>query len=139
MKLGDIQWLRNANGKAVKVISTWLEYLPQAYSYKIIFIERELKEILASQKKMLDHRGEIPKVNDNELERQFRTHLTAIKPWLVRQPNIEALYINYNALISSPEPFCQRIIEFLGIPLNEQKMLAVPNGGLYRNRFAVEK
>ena len=139
LKEGDIQWLKNANGKAVKVVSTWLEYLPQGYTYKVIFMERELQEILISQKKMLDHRGEEPKADDHDLEQLFRKHLTAIKPWLVRQPNFDSLYVNYNALINEPESVCQRITEFLSIPLNETKMVSVPSTKLYRNRIVVEK
>lgn len=57
LKEGNAAWLKEMNGKGVKVISALLEYLPQDYQYKIIFMERESKETLASQKKMLDHRG----------------------------------------------------------------------------------
>jgi hypothetical protein len=134
LKEGNFEWLNEANGKVVKVISSLLENLPAQYAYKIIFMERELKEVLASQKKMLDHRGEVPKVGDMELEQQFRQHLFALKPWLVRQPNIEVLYVNYNALMSKTELFCARIEEFLDSPLNQQRMLSVPTEKLYRNR-----
>src|SRR5215813_2579369 len=53
---GQNEWLTEAGGKVVKIISALLEYLPKSYHYKIIFMERELKEILASQQKMLSHR-----------------------------------------------------------------------------------
>jgi hypothetical protein len=134
LKEGKFEWLQEANGKVVKVISALLEHLPQQYPYRIIFMERDLKEVLASQKKMLTHRGEVPKADDMELEQQFRQHLSVIRPWLVRQPNIEVLYVNYNALLSKPESFCERIEEFLVAPLNRQKMLSVPTERLYRNR-----
>ncbi len=139
LKDGNSAWLEGAHGKAVKVISALLEYLPQTYQYKIIFMERESQETLASQKKMLDHRGEISKLSDEEMERQFHEHLAAIKPWLVRQPNMEVLYINYNALLAEPEPFCRKITDFLEIPLNQTQMLTVPDKHLYRNRNVPEK
>jgi hypothetical protein len=139
LKEGNVEWLKEADGKVVKIISSFLENLPQKYSYKVIFMERELKEVLASQKKMLDHRGEVSKLGDIELEQQFHQHLSALKPWLVRQPNIEVLYVNYNALMSKPEPLCERIEEFLDSPLNQQRMLSVPTEKLYRNRIVVEK
>ena len=134
LKEGNFVWLKEADGKVVKVISALLENLPQQYSYKIIFMERALKEVLASQKKMLDHRGTISKVSDEEMEQQLHKHLSAIRPWLVRQPNIDVLYVNYNALISKPELFCERIEEFLESPLDQKKMLSVPTETLYRNR-----
>ncbi len=135
LKEGNSTWLKEANGKAVKVISALLEYLPQDNQYKIIFMERESRETLASQKKMLDHRGEAPKLNDEEMERQFHEHLTVVKPWLIRQPNMEVLYVKYNTLLAEPEPFCEQIAEFLEVSLNQTRMLAVPDKRLYRNRI----
>ena len=134
LKEGNFTWLKEANGKVVKVISALLEYLPNEYQYKIIFMERDPRETLVSQKKMLDHRGQTSKLSDEEMEQQFHKHLAAMKPWLVRQPNIEVLYVNYNALMAEPKPFCERITEFLDLPLNQTQMLAVPDEQLYRNR-----
>jgi hypothetical protein len=101
-------------------------------------MERDPKETLVSQKKMLDHRGQESKLTDEEMEQQFQKHLAAMKPWLVRQPNIEVLYVNYNALLTEPESYCDRIAEFLGIPLNQTHMLAVPDKQLHRNRARQE-
>ena len=134
MTAGDRAWLDEAGGKVVKVISALLEHLPGGYTYKVIFMERALKEVLASQKKMLDHRGEQNKVTDAEMEEQYRAHLAAVKPWLARQPHLEVLYVDYNKMMSEPGPLCKRLVEFLALPLNEEKMLAVPNARLYRNR-----
>jgi hypothetical protein len=134
LKEGNFTWLKEANGKVVKVISALLEYLPNEYQYKIIFMERDPRETLVSQKKMLDHRGQTSKLSDEEMEQQFHKHLAAMKPWLVRQPNIEVLYVNYNALMAEPKPLCERITEFLDLPLNQTQMLAVPDERLYRNR-----
>ena len=136
---GNVDWLEKAAGKAVKVISALLEHLPPNHFYKIIFLERDLQEVMVSQRKMLDHRNEQPKGDDIEIEAQMRKHLSVMKPWLVRQPNMEVLYINYNELIKDPEPFCDKIINFLELPLNKTRMLAVPNKQLYRNRATSEK
>jgi len=134
LKEGNFMWLKEMNGKAVKVISALLEYLPKDYQYKIIFMERDSKEMLASQKKMLDHRGQTPKISDEEMEQQFRQHLAAIKPWLVRQPNMDVLFVNYNELMAQPGPLCEQIVNFLKLPLNQSQMLSVPDNRLYRNR-----
>jgi len=139
IKEGNFAWLKGANGKVVKVISALLEYLPQEYQYKVIFMERESKETLASQKKMLDHRGQNSRLSDEEMEQQFHQHLAAIKPWLVRQPNMEVLYVKYNTLLAEPEPYCEQIAEFLDVPLNQSRMLAVPDKKLYRNRVVTER
>jgi hypothetical protein len=139
LKEGNFAWLKEMNGKGVKIISALLEYLPEDYQYKIIFMERDSKETLASQKRMLDHRGQISKLSDEEMEQQFHTHLAAMRPWLVRQPNMEVFYVNYNALMTNPGPFCAQISEFLNVPLNQTRMLEVPNRQLYRNRSTSEE
>jgi hypothetical protein len=131
---GNVAWLADAGGKVVKVISALLEYLPPGHSYKIIFMEREINEILASQRKMIERRNEASPVGDAQIEQQFRRHLSVLKTWLVRQPNMEVLYISYNALIADPEPFCRRVLEFVHMPLDLERMLTVPRKDLYRNR-----
>jgi predicted ATPase len=134
MSAGDRAWLDKAGGKVVKVISYLLEQLPTDRTYKIIFMEREIKEVLASQKKMLVNRGEESKISDAEMEAQFREHIKLVKPWLARQPHMEVLYVGYNSMMSDPDPLCNRIVDFLGMPLDLEKMRAVPNAKLYRNR-----
>ncbi len=131
---GNAKWLADANGRAVKIISQLLEYLPSEHKYKVIFMERDIKEILISQRKMLERRREGHQINDAEMEKQFGDHLGNVKFWLARQPNMEALYINYNHLISIPSNSMIAIQDFIGTPLDIKKMKAVPTRDLYRSR-----
>lgn len=133
---GQTAWLAQAGGKVVKVISSLLEYLPPTYQYKIIFMERDLSEVLASQQKMLANRQEASHVTDAEIRAQFEQHLSAIKYWLARQPNMEIMYVSYNAMLAEPESLVKRVAEFIALPLDIEKMLSVPNQALYRNRFS---
>ena len=139
MSAGNVSWLADAGGKAVKVISALLEHLPSDYSYKVIFLERDLQEVLASQRKMLANRNENLTAEEAEIEAQIQKHLSTMRPWLVRQPNMEVLYVNYNALLADPAPYCEQIAEFLDLPLNQTRMLAVPDKQLYRNRKKTEE
>lgn len=131
---GDDQWLTDARGKVVKIISALLEYLPARHHYKILFMEREIHEILASQKKMLAHRGESSDISDAEMEQQFREHLSAVKFWLARQPNVDVSYIDYNRLLTEPKKYCRSIADFIAMSVDLQKMESVPDRNLYRNR-----
>jgi hypothetical protein len=131
---GQKQWLANADHKLVKVISALLEHLPPEHHYKVLFMERQIPEILASQRKMLARRNETSTISDAEMEAQFRDHLKVIKYWLARQPNMEVLYVDYNRMIANADELCPRIVEFLGLPLDVEKMRSVPNEKLYRNR-----
>jgi hypothetical protein len=132
---GQDKWLDGASGKIVKVISALLEHLPAQHHYKVLFMDREIKEILASQQKMLHRRGEAPGSSDAEMETQFREHLRATKYWLARQPNMDVLYVDYSKLVANPDDYGQKIAEFIGIPVDVSRMLNVPNERLYRNRM----
>lgn len=136
MAEGNIRWLEEARGRVIKVISALLEHLPSKYHYKVVFMERPLQEVLASQKKMLLNRSESSTVSDEEMAEQFKEHLAAIKYWLARQPNIEVFYMDYGKMLASPEIQCKTIAQFLDIPVDVAKMQAVPNEKLYRNRVA---
>ena len=83
LKDGENEWLSEAQGKAVKIISALLEHLPSQYQYRIIFIHRDLGEILASQKQMLVRRGEpADKIDDESLGALFQKHLLQVEKWL---------------------------------------------------------
>jgi LPS sulfotransferase NodH len=60
--------------------------------------------------------------------------LKAIKYWLARQPNMEVMYVDYNRMMANPDAYCQKIADFVGLPLDVAKMRSVPNERLYRNR-----
>jgi len=131
---GNNQWLYGSRGKVVKVISHLLEYLPDDLKYDVIFMERKIPEILASQKKMLHNRKEQSTITDDELSQQFREHLKAVKYWLARKPNMRVNYVDYNKMMSNPRLFCSSLAEFLELPLKVDAMQAVPSQSLYRNR-----
>lgn len=134
MPSGQTAWLDGAQGKVVKVISALLEYLPAKYHYKVIFMERAIGEVLASQRKMLSNRQEEATIGDAEMQEQFQKHVAAAKYWLARQPNLSVLYVDYNKMLAAPDPLCQTIADFLDMGLDVEKMRAVPSERLYRNR-----
>lgn len=135
MDKGDTAWMADAQGKTVKVISQLLRYMPAEYEYKVIFMRRNMTEILASQKKMLVNRGEDPnQASDEEIATLFEKHLSNVMNWLASQPNVSVLYVYYSDMLANPEPQMAQINEFLGGKLNTQAMSEVVDPNLYRNR-----
>jgi hypothetical protein len=134
LKDGEKKWLYEAQGKVVKVISYLLEFLPDDLAYDVIFMEREISEVLASQRKMLQRRNETSALSDAEMETQFREHLRAVKYWAARKPNMRILFVKYSQMVEAPETLCKSIVDFLEIPLDLKAMQLVPNQSLYRNR-----
>ncbi len=135
MDKGDTAWLADAQGKVVKVISALLKYLPADYQYKVVYIRRNMPEILASQRKMLIRRGEDPdKMDDAQMAALFTKHVAQVEQWLQAQPNITVLYVHYSEILADPEVQVTRINEFLGGHLDTMKMGLVVDPNLYRNR-----
>jgi len=131
----DSSWLENARGRAVKMISALLKYLPQGYHYRVIFLRRKMEEILASQRQMLVRREEpADKVGDERMAGLFRRHLEQVEAWIDEQPNIEVVYISYNEILSSPVEQAARINQFLGHTLSVENMVSVIDKMLYRQR-----
>ena len=137
LREGDFSWLPQAQGKAVKIISALLTYLPPTHSYQVLFIQRAIPEILASQRKMLINRGEDPdKVSDAEMAQYFQKHLAQVTAWLGEQKHIATLYVDYNQMLKDPAPLARQINDFLGGSLEVEKMIEVVDPALYRQRSA---
>ena len=151
---GDNAWLADAQGKVVKIISALLVHLPADYTYRVIFMERALDEVLASQQKMLRRRADAETTQadqaagDAELAALFQTHLSETKSWLAAQPNISTLYLNYGALIQDPSSEAARIREAISADLlngalktglDLEAMIAMVDPALYRNRATPSK
>ena len=132
---GDKAWMVEARGKSVKIISALLEHLPPEYSYKVIFMRRDMNEILASQKKMLIRQGKpTDKVSDEDLAKMYEKHLAKVQAWLTSQPNVSTLDVDYNLLLENPRSYLERIRNFLGVDLNIERMGNVIDPALYRQR-----
>ena len=131
---GDSQWLENAPGKAIKVVSVLLQHLPDIYNYKVIFMQRELHEVVTSQRIMLEREGKPARFDDGEMAEVFARHLERVKAWLAKQPNMDVIYINYNEVLETAGENLAHLSPFLGQPLDLGLMLATIDPRLYRNR-----
>jgi hypothetical protein len=132
---GDVSWVPSAKGKVVKVISALLKYLPNDQPYRVVFVRRNMPEILASQRKMLIRRGEDPdKMDDEQMAMLFEKHVRQVEAWLAAQPNIRTLYVHYSDVLANPLPQIATINDFLGGTLDTNRMAEVVDPELYRNR-----
>ncbi len=131
----DQEWLPDAQGKVVKIISQLLQPLPQDYKYKVIFMRRKMEEILASQKQMLIRRGEpTDAVGDETIAGLFQKHLSRVEAWLAEQSNFEVLYVHYSEALGKPAEIAEQINEFLGGFLEVEQMKSVVDTSLHRQR-----
>jgi hypothetical protein len=131
----DTEWLDDAKGLAVKVLAELVMKLPPGYKYRIVFIERNMDEMIDSQNKMLVRRGEDPdKVPRDELKGVFTRYLVKLKAWIETQDNIKVLYVSYNDILDKPKKNISRMYKFFDEGLDRQSMLDAIDDRLYRNR-----
>ena len=133
---GNTRWIAEGKGKVVKIISALLEYLPPEHQYRIVFMQRNMPEILASQREMLLRRGEpTDRISDRHLTGFYQDHLAHIADWLSEQDNMKAIYLHYNQIMQNPQEPIAQLCQFLQpLPLNPNKMLSVVESSLYRQR-----
>ena len=140
-KGGDISWLEEARGKAVKIISFLLTWLPERYDYRVVFMQRDLREAIASQNAMLAHRADAPSpgaADDEQLKRMYEDHLQKVARFMASRSCFSALTVAYRDVVERPRESADRINTFLGGTLDVGRMAAVADPALYRNRRPAE-
>ena len=135
----DVSWLEQAGGRAVKVIHLLLRHLPVDRPYRVLFMLRDVQEVIASQRTMLKASGrggaQIP---DDKLAGVFEQQLLEVRGWLAARPNFRVLYVNYRDVLGDPFAAAQTIALFLGGKLNVSAMAGVVDRTLYRQRTALK-
>ncbi len=129
----DASWLPETRGKVFKMVSQLLFDLPSSEHYKIIFMERDLDEMLTSQETMLQRRAR-PSAPREDIKRAFQKHLERVNEWLAEQTHMDVLYVKYSDLIKAPDEQAHRISEFLNGKVDPKAMVAAVDPALYRNR-----
>ncbi|MCY3971731.1 MAG: sulfotransferase family protein [Acidobacteria bacterium] len=129
----DKSWLRASKGRAVKVISFLLKDLPPNLNYQVILMRRDLGEVLASQRKMLDRRGETDDTPDERMMELWQDQLWRVNYLLRHAPQFEWVELEYREALQNPEGAAARIAELVE-GLDEQAMAEVVDPSLYRNR-----
>ncbi|MCS5613200.1 MAG: sulfotransferase domain-containing protein [Candidatus Poribacteria bacterium] len=135
----DNSWLPEAKGKVIKIISHLLSCLPPELNYKIIFMERDLGEVLASQRKMLANQGRGEEnLSDERLGRIFAQQLRQVRKMLADR-QISTLFLGYKDVLEDPVEISTQLQAFLGNNLDQQAMRDVVDRNLYRQRLKPSK
>jgi hypothetical protein len=147
LEVGDVGWVAEARGKAVKVIAYLLEHLPRNLNYRVIFIVRNLDEVLASQEKMLLLRGEpvgsgIPSEAgqpdvppEDRMPETFYGHLAGARRLLARDSRFEVLYLRHEEVLRDPRSAASQIARFVGGKLDAPAMAGAVDPSLHRTRL----
>jgi hypothetical protein len=143
----DSSFLKSVIGQVVKVVSPLIPLLPPEYDYRVISMERDLDEIMASQRVMLDRRGSsgVRQPDDEALARAYRRQLEKVNLWMAGQPNVRTCFVSHRQALTSPREIGMAVATFLdetgafrgmtnesnGRELAETRMAAVIDPRLY--------
>jgi hypothetical protein len=134
----DKGWLDEARGKVVKVIHMLLPELPDDRSYGVIFVERDLREVVKSQATMLARSGRAgAQLPPERLMAMYEAQLKQVDAWLAARPNFRVLRVAHAALVREPRPEADRIAAFLasdGVALDVERMCGAVDPSLHRNK-----
>jgi hypothetical protein len=130
--------LLRAEGKVIKVISALVPALPPGNNYRVIFMNRPIAEVVASQARMIDRRRTRgPEMPPDRLATTLEQHRALVLRGMRDSPDFELLEIDYPHLIIEPAIWIERILEFLGGTLDSAAMGACIKPSLHRNRASV--
>ncbi len=133
----DPSWVDSAPGSAVKMVHLLLYDLPPGHTYRVIFMNRNLEEVLASQAIMLSRSGKQgAALTTKRLKEVFNQQLDKISGWLANQRHIQVLDVHHHKAISHPSLQACRINDFLGGRLDIEAAISVIDRSLYRQRQA---
>ncbi|MGD9634211.1 MAG: sulfotransferase domain-containing protein, partial [Pirellulales bacterium] len=132
---GDNSWLGAAQGKAVKIITQLLPYLTAEFQYRIIYVERDLDEVLISQRRMLERDGRTgAQISDAQLRRTYASQADIIRRWLSTNSGVQLHTVNFRSLLEEPRRSAAAVAEFLDRPLDVDAMATAVDPALYRSR-----
>jgi hypothetical protein len=129
-------WIERAVGHSVKMVYNLLEHLPTDREYRVVFMRRQIDEIIQSQRAMLLRNGIKTEIPDEEIKELFERVLRQFYSWLPSQTHLKLINVSYNELLSRPASTIAQINRHLGYCLDTEAMAQVIDHSLYRNRAA---
>ena len=134
----DAAWLTEARGRAIKIVAPLLPYLPSGLACRVIFIERHLSEVLASQDQMLERRGEQVQHTPERQTRlcdEYSRQVQALKVLLARRPGLDVLFLKREEILRDSRAAAEAMNRFLGGTYNVAAMAAEVDPQLHRQRW----
>jgi len=132
----DNTWVDRAPGHSVKMVYSLLEHLPTSHDYRVVFMRRDVDEILLSQKTMLQRNGIETDIPDATMKALFERQLRQFYAWIPSQTHLKFINVSYNDLLSRTESVITQINRHFDDSLDSDAMKATVDPGLYRHRAA---
>jgi predicted AlkP superfamily phosphohydrolase/phosphomutase/tetratricopeptide (TPR) repeat protein len=137
--LRNRDWLPEARGKVVKIVAPLLPGLPDGQACRVIFVDRNLDEILASQRQMLLRGGKAPDDNPARtarLKAEYGRVVLSVRKFLKQRPRTEVLRLHRDSILADPQASARALNTFLGGGWDADAMAAAVRPELNRQRAA---
>jgi hypothetical protein len=122
--------LADYKGKFIKITAYGLKFLPLG-TYRIIYTERNIEEVMDSMEKMAKIRDE----KREDTKTSFIKLNEMIKGIITKREDIDVLFVNYNQIVADPRSQIKRICEhFDWGKANLAVMISTVDESLYRKR-----
>jgi tetratricopeptide (TPR) repeat protein len=115
----DASWMPQARGKVLKVVAPLLMFLPdcdaegKAFVYRVVFMNRDWREIHASQTRMIERRGETGATRSvTGLKHAFEQQLQRVRSRLVSK-GVDAVDVDYADAVAEPAKVAAALANFL--------------------------
>jgi hypothetical protein len=133
----DPSWVAAAVGQAVKMVHLLLLDLPPGYAYRVVFMRRDLDEVIRSQDRMLQRLGRSAEgLPAERLAELYRSQIARVLAHLrAREEQFRLIEVDYNAIMNNARPVAGEISQFLD-GLDTDRMVAAIDPKLYRVRRA---
>lgn len=137
----DCSWLEEAKGKVLKVVAPLLFRLPRGIdrNYRIVFMDRDLDEVVASQQSMLDRlQAKGADMTPQKLKLVYAEQVRRVKR-LLAAAHLPTLFVAHRDCIEQPAIVAERLRQFLGGALDAKAAAAAVDPSLYRERRGSEE
>ena len=131
----DVSWVPQARGKVVKVVAQLLPFLPPGEHYNVVFMERNLAEVVASQNTMLARQGRPgAELGGQQLLETYSAQLETVRTRLARRAEMRVLDVNYGELLADAVGGVERLARFFGDPFDRRAAEATVRPQLRRQK-----
>jgi hypothetical protein len=137
----DTSWTDQARGKVVKIVAPMIPNLPDGLACRVILIERDMNDLLASQRQMIERRGrkmDQTPARLNRLKQEYLRLIVWTKGFLAGRPATSLMCVDRNAILRDPLAAAHAINRFLGGNLDVILMAAEVKQELDRQRGSLD-
>ena len=136
----DPSWVSQGVGKVVKMVHRLLRDLPPGFEYRVVFLRRDLEEVVTSQDIMLQRRDESSgSISRERLKKVYTGQISTVQEHMhTHADSFKFIEVDYNEIVTDPGPWVRKISLFLD-DLDTELMLQTVDPALYRNRGGGKK